>query len=214
MSPGATAPVTIVRPASARLETLVMLCVVAALVVGTVLLARANSSEEPNTFIADWQLGAFRDLSEVDQANYSALLFAGEIIQVWYDDSLFSGAPHWPTVEELSDAEAGLEPFMRDVSWKQGGEVQWRLITSYAIDGATVYFGNQGKVPGQSAYLLMISHLHKGASYRNQSIVWMHPNAQAPAPETVNVDSLVRNGWKQVVPYKGADEVKRLRGSS
>jgi hypothetical protein len=28
----------------------------------------------------------------------------------------------------------------------------------------------------------------------------------------VNIDSLVRNGWKQVVPWRGEDEVKRIRG--
>jgi hypothetical protein len=213
MSTDATATITIIRPPSAWFETLVILAVAALLGVATVVLARVNSRTEPNTFIADWQVSAFHDLSLVDRANYNALRYAGDIIQVWYDDSLAREAPHWPTVEELSDAEAGLEPFMRDVSWKQRGEVQWQLITSYAIDGATVYFGNGGNVPGQAAYLLVISHLHKGASFTNQSIVWIHRNARVAPPETVNVDSLVRNGWKQVVPYSGVDEVKRIRGT-
>jgi hypothetical protein len=213
MSAGTAATLTIVKPASARLETLVILAVIAFLIAATVLFARVNAREEQNAFIADWQVSAFHGLSPVDQANYNALVYAGSIIQTWYDDSYAQNDPHWATVEELSDDEAGLEPFIRDISWKQRGELQWRLITSYAIDGVTVYFGNGGKVPGQSAYLLVVSHLHKGASYTNQAIVWIHRNAQATAPETVNVDSLVRNGWKQVVLYSGADEVKRLRGT-
>jgi hypothetical protein len=207
------AVVTLVRPASAKLETLAILLVVAVLVAATVAFARASAVPEQNVFIADWQVSALTDLSPVDQANYNALLFAGDTIQVWYDDTYARGEPHWPTVEELSDLEVGLSPFMHDVSWKQGGEVQWQLIASYNIDGATAYFGNAGKVRGQSAYLLLIAHLHKGASYRNQSIVWIHRNPDAQPPATINVDSLVRNGWKQVVPYRGADEIKRLRGT-
>jgi hypothetical protein len=206
--------VTLVRPASAKLETLAILFVVAVLLTATVVFARANAAPEQNAFIADWQVSAFHDLSPVDQANYNALLFAGDTIQVWYDESYAMKQPHWPTVAEMADLEAGLSPFMRDVSWKQGGEVQWQLIASYSIDGATAYFGNGGKVAGQSAYLLLIAHLHKGASYKNQSIVWIHRNPDVQPPATINVDSLVRNGWKQVVPYKGADEVKRLRGES
>lgn len=213
MSGGDASAITIVKPASARLETLAIACVIALLAGATVLFARANAREEQNLFLADWQVSAFSDLSAVDQANYNALTYAGEIIQIWYDDSLAQKEPHWPTVEELADEEAGLEPFMHDLSWRQGGEVQYRLVTTYEIDGVTVYLGSGGKAPGQSAYLLVISHLHKGASYRNQAIVWIHRDVNAAAPRTVNVDSLVRNGWKQVVPYRGSDEVKRLRST-
>jgi hypothetical protein len=205
------AGMTIVRPASARLESLVILCVVVVLVAGSVLLARTNAQAEHAQVIQDWQVNSF-DLSPVDRGNISALLFAGDIIQVWYADAYASGEPHWSTVEELENEEVGLAPFMKDVSWKQGGEVQWRLLTSYDIDGTTVYYGSHGKAQEQSAYLLVITHFHKGASYRDQSVVWVHRNTDASPPGTVNLDSLVRNGWKQVVPYRGSDEVKRLRG--
>jgi len=216
MSGGAATSVTYVRPASARLETLAILLVVALLIAGTVALARVNAREEQENFLPDWQVSAFDGLSPVDQANYNALMAAGDIIQLTYDATYREGAPHWLTVEEMSVLEdgIGLAPFMRDVSWKQGGEVQWHLIATYQIDGTTVYFGNNGKVPGQSAYLLVIAHLHKGASYKNQSIVWIHRNARIAPPEKVNIDSLVRNGWKQVVPWRGEDEVKRIRGDS
>lgn len=214
MSDARAPSVTLVRPASARLESFAILAIIAALVAGTIALARANAREESNNFLPDWQVSAFHDLSSVDQANYNALLLAGDIIQLTYDAGYRMGEPHWLTVEEMSVLEdgIGLAPFMRDVSWKQGGEVQWRLITTYQIDGSTVYFGNNGKAAGQSAYLLVIAHLHKGASYTNQSIVWINRNAGIGPPEKVNIDSLVRNGWKQVVPWRGEDEVKRIRG--
>jgi hypothetical protein len=214
MSEAPATSVTLVRPASARLETLAILCVVLLLVAGTVAVVRANAHQEQEKFLPDWQVSAFHDLSPVDQANYNALMVAGDIIQSTYDAGYRMGEPHWLTVDEMSVLEdgIGLAPFMRDVSWKQGGEVQWHLLSTYDIDGSTVYFGNNGRIPGQSAYLLVIAHLHKGASYTNRSIVWIHRNARIAPPEKVNIDSLVRHGWKQVVPWRGEDEVKRIRG--
>jgi hypothetical protein len=206
-----SARTAIVRPASARAETLFVLAV-AMLVIGAgVVLARTNAQKEQHVALQDWQLSSFHDLEGVDLAIYSALLDAGDYIRIWYEDSIQMGEPHWPTVREL-DTEYAIAPFTRDVIWKQGGQVEWSMIKSYSIDGATVYFGNNGRVEGQAAYLLVISHRHKGASYSNQSTVWISRDPRATAPETVNIDSLVRNGWKQVVPYTGAEEVQRLRG--
>jgi hypothetical protein len=207
----AAARVALVRPASARAETLFVLAAVALLICVGVVLARVNAQQEHQMALQPWQISSFHDLDGVDQAIYSSLLDAGDYIRIWYEDSIQMGEPHWPTVKEL-DSEYAIAPFTRDITWKQGGQVEWTMIKSYTIDGATVYFGNNGRVEGQAAYLLVISHRHQGASYSNQSTVWISRNARAVAPETVNIDSLVRNGWKQVVPYTGAEEVQRLRG--
>ncbi len=103
-------------------------------------------------------------------------------------------------------------PFTQDVLWRQNGEVQWELNRKYTFDGATVYYGHGGKLPGQGAYLFVLTHAHKGVGWANVSIVWRHADPNAPPPATVNIDSLVRNGWKQIIPLRGAGEVKRLRG--
>jgi hypothetical protein len=211
MSDAAAAHVAIVRPASARTESLCVLAAVVLVIGGSVALARANAQVEHKVALQDWQISSFHDLEGVDLATYSALLDAGEYIRVWYEDSIQAGEPHWPTVQEL-DTDYVVPPFSRDIVWKQGGQVDWKMIASYSLDGATVYFGNQGKVPGQAAYMLVISHRHKGATYTDQAIVWINRDSNAPPPETVNIDSLVRKGWKQVVPYTGTDEVMRLRG--
>jgi hypothetical protein len=205
------ARVAIVKPASARAETLFVLAAVVLVIGAGMVLASANAQKEHRVALQDWQISSFHELEGVDQAIYSALLDAGDYIRIWYEDSIQMGEPHWPTVKEL-DTDYAIAPFTRDVIWKQGGQVEWSMIKSYSIDGATVYFGNNGKVEGQAAYLLVISHKHQGASYSNQSTVWISRNPRTAAPETVNIDSLVRNGWKQVVPYTGAEEVQRLRG--
>jgi hypothetical protein len=205
------ARIAIVKPASARAETLFVLASVVLVICAGVALARANARPDGHVALQDWQISSFHDLDGVDLAIYSALLDAGDYIRIWYEDSIQMGEPHWPTVREL-DTDYAIAPFTRDVIWKQGGQVEWSMIKSYSIDGATVYFGNNGRVEGQAAYLLVISHRHQGASYSNQSTVWISRDPRAAAPETVNIDSLVRNGWKQVVPYTGAQEVQRLRG--
>jgi hypothetical protein len=213
MSQATAAQVAIVRPASARTESLCVLAAVVAVVAGAVLLTRANAQVEHKFALQDWQISSFHDLEGVDLATYSNLLDAGEYIRVWYEDSIQAGQPHWPTVQEL-DTDYALAPFTKDITWKQGGQVDWSMIKSYSLDGATVYFGNHGKIEGQAAYLLVISHRHQGASYSNQATVWINRDAAAAPPDTVNVDSLVRKEWKQVVPYTGSDEVMRLRGES
>jgi hypothetical protein len=213
MSGATAACVAIVRPASARTESLCVLAAVALVVGGGVVLARANAQQEHKVVLQDWQISSFHDLEGVDLATYSALLDAGDYIRVWYEDSIQAGQPHWPTVQEL-DVDYAVAPFARDVTWKQGGQVEWSMIKSYSLDGATVYFGNRGRIEGQAAYLLVISHRHKGATYTNQATVWISRDPNAAAPDTVNIDSLVRKGWKQVVPYTGSDEVMRLRGES
>ena len=205
------ARIAIVKPASPRAETLFVLASVLLVVCAGVALARANARPDGHVALQDWQISSFHDLDGVDLAIYSALLDAGDYIRIWYEDSIQMGEPHWPTVSEL-DTDYAIAPFTRDVIWKQGGQVEWSMIKSYSIDGATVYFGNKGRVEGQAAYLLVISHRHQGASYSNQSTVWISRDPRAAAPETVNIDSLVRKGWKQVLPYTGAQEVQRLRG--
>jgi hypothetical protein len=42
--------------------------------------------------------------------------------------------------------------------------------------------------------------------------MWLHPDPNAPAPTTIKTDSLIVNGWKEIVPYSGAIEVERLKG--
>lgn len=196
-----------VRPAGSRIETGVVLLAVLAVALAATLLARANSQDGKPPLLQDWQLSSFYDLTPVDQAVYNAVNSAAESLWVFFDEGGI-----WMTVSELDNADYGLPPFIRDVSWKQTGEVQWSREQAATFDGVTAYYGHGGKLPGQSAYLLILNHAHKGAGYVNQSNVWLNANPQAPAPATLTQDSLVRQGWKQVVAYTGAQEVRRLQG--
>lgn len=204
MSTGA-ARTDFVVPVGGQREALWVALVTAVVVVGMVALARLNAQHVEKFEFADWQVSAFDDLNATDQAIYNALLIAAETL--WVD---YEYVKRWSRIEDLESPDYGLAPFARDVSWRQRGEVQWQLIKTFSFDGATVYCGRNGKVSGQSAYLLILSHAHKGASFANQSIVWLHPDARVAPPDTVTRDSLIRNGWREIVPYRGDREVRRL----
>jgi hypothetical protein len=205
---------TVVPPRTAWRETLVLTGVVAVgLVVGTALVdARKVDNYAPRLF--GWQLSSFYDLDPTDQAIYNALVTAGE--ELWWIHGGRLAYPEpgrepWPTVEELGE-DYELPPFVKDLAWAQHGSVQWRRIAEFSFEGSTVYYGGGGEAPGQSAYLLVLSHVHKGASYADAATMWIHPDRDAPAPETIKTDSLIVNGWREIVPYLGSDEVQRLRG--
>lgn len=202
---GAVANPVTVSPARSMRESVWVAAAIIVIVGAMMLFAKLNARHEEKLTLSDWQISAFDDLEPTDQAIYNSLYAAAETLWVNYEFE-----KQWTAIADLDVAEYGLAPFVRDLSWQQTGEVQWQLIKSFSFDGATAYFGNGGKVEGQGAYLLILSHAHKGASYVNQSVVWLHPDANASAPDTIVRDSLIRNGWREIVPYSGDSELRRL----
>lgn len=205
MTTHAASRTDVIAPAGGGRETLWIFSVVVAIVVGMGMFAQFNAQREERFRFADWQISAFDDLGPTDQAIYNALYSAAETLWANYEFDR-----QWTAVVDLDIPEYGVAPFVRDVSWKQTGEVQWQLIKSFSFEGGTAYFGNRGKVPGQGAYLLILTHSHKGASYADQSVVWLNPDPNIAAPETIVRDSLIRNGWREIVPYSGDTEMRRL----
>lgn len=211
---------TIVPPRSGRLEAaLVTLTVVAILAIGGALVkATQVDNFEPRLF--GWQISSFYDLNPTDQAVYNALGTASdELWWIWGGRIEFpvpgeENEP-WPRVESL-DKEYNLPPFVKDVQWEQTGHVQWERIAAFSsegnAEGNAVYYGHGGQVEGQSAYLLVLTHVHKGASYADGAQMWVHKDVNAPVPTVTKTDSLIVKGWKEIIPYSGAVEVERLKG--
>lgn len=226
----------VVRPVSGRWESLAMLLATLAVIAGVAgyVLLRPQAVGPPTAL--SWQVRSFDGLGTVDQAIHSALLPAGEEI-IWFNND--TGG--WITLEHAQ--ELVLPPFYRDAFWKKNGQVHWQLILpgthqphslsgDQHIDdappadknvsevsqatlgqGATVYYGSGGSVPGQSAYLLVIGHAHAGVMWANQATIWVHRDPNAPYPGIVKPESLVSKGWRQVIPYDGTREVERVKGT-
>jgi hypothetical protein len=213
----ASADVTLVRPRGTRRETLLLAAVVAVILVVGGFLVEARQVDNYEVRLFGWQISSFYDLNPTDQAIYNALVTASDELWWIHGGRLEFPMPGeenepWPSVQDL-DEDYELAPFVKDLAWSQQGRVEWQRIAAFSFEGSTVYYGAGGDVPGQGAYLLVLSHMHKGASYANGATMWLHPNPDAPAPTTIKTDSLIVNGWKEIVPYSGAMEVERLRGA-
>jgi len=202
--------VKIVRPHSGRLESAVLALATLAVVLGTVGYALTRHEHGAHAPLLDWQLNAFENLGPTDQAIHSALVFASVEISWTYQEEAV-----WPTVEELR-GEYMMPPFQHDVFWKRHGEVAWELHLPLGeqetAQGATIYFGHGGKAEGQGAYLMVHRHSHAGFNAVNSAEIWLHPDPEVARPRQLKADSLIRDGWKQVITYSGADELERLRG--
>jgi hypothetical protein len=199
----------IVKPLTGRREAVLLLAVVVlvCLVVGAYGFVQPARNAEPK--LLDWQVSAFADLGRADQAIHSALRPALEEVYWTYKAD---GA--WPTPEAL--AEYLLPPFYRDHFWEDSGRVDWRLISNAAVgaadQGAVFYLGTGGVAADQSAYLVVINHAHLNTTDSNQFDIWVHSDAAVSAPSGIKQQSLILEGWRMVVPYRGAEELARIGG--
>lgn len=231
-----------VRPLSGRPESVCLLLAVVAVLGGLAgyLLLRPEKLGPPEPL--SWQVRSFDGLGPVDQAIHGALLPAGEEI-IWnnndtggwitleraqqlllppfYRDGFWkaNGQVQWQLIlpgshlahdtgqEGAHDdaheppAPAPAPPPASAVSKATQGQ------------GATVYFGSAGRAAGQGAYLLVIGHAHAGVMWANQATIWIHRDPNAPYPSIVKPEALIGQGWRQVIPYDGAREVERVKGS-
>jgi len=234
----APAPITVVQPRSGRWETVALLAAGVALVLGMTgyLLLRPLKVAPPVAL--SWQVRSFDGLSPVDQAIHSALLPAGQEI-IWnnddtggwisleraqamllppfYRDTFWkaNGEVSWQLIlpgTHLSHQQSGNAHLQANASAEPEASSS-AVAQATQGQGATVYYGTGGKVPGQSAYLLVIGHAHAGVMWANQATIWIHRDANAPYPAIVKAESLVGEGWRQVIPYDGSREIERVKGA-
>lgn len=211
------ATIQTVRPAGARYEAL-LLVVAAVIVVGLLALyVRERGAEAGREPMADWQISAFDSLTGADQAIYNALFTAKDDVPYLYEDVNMFNKPgqkfRWPNLQDFQDSL--LPPFYQDRSWEQNGSMKWTLFEPLAegeMQGSTMYLGTDGKLPQQGSFLLVIGHVHAGFQNNNSIVIWWNKKNHVVMPESGFRDGLILQGWREVMPYSGAQEVKRLFG--
>lgn len=206
-----------VRPAGSRHEGLLLAATtltVIAIVSTYVKLEGRNDEPEP---IYDWQVSAFNSLTGADQAIYNSLYTVKDEIPYIYDDINMFNEPgvkfRWPNLDDFQDFL--LPPFYRDTSWEQTGSLQWSLyepLPEGEMQGSTMYLGTDGNRPNQGSFLLVIGHVHAGFTNSNAIVIWWNPANHVEMPESGFRDGLILDGWKEVVPYSGEQEVERIFG--
>ena len=75
-----------------------------------------------------------------------------------------------------------------------------------------MYLGTDGNISGQASFLLVIGHVHAGFYNSNAIVVWWNAANHAEMPESGFRDSLILEGWREVVAYSGEQEVERIFG--
>lgn len=206
-----------VRPAGARLETLLLTLASVAVIALLALYVRARGTEAGRDPLSDWQVSAFETLTGPDQAIYNALFTAKDEVPYLYEDINMFNQPgqkfRWPSLQDFQDAL--LPPFYQDRSWEQNGSLKWTLFEPLAegeMQGSTMYLGTNGTQPQQGSFLLVIGHVHAGFQNNNSIVIWWSPKNSMTMPKSGFRDGLILAGWREVVPYSGAQELKRLFG--
>lgn len=206
-----------VRPAGNRYEGIVLAAVTVTLLTALALYVNERGQNEAGEEIYDWQVSAFNTLTGPDQAIYNSLYTVKDEIPYIYDDiNRFNGPDEkfrWPSLLDFQDFL--LPPFFKDTSWEQNGSLQWTLyepLPEGEMQGSTMYLGTDGRLPGQGSFLLVIGHVHAGFTNTNAIVVWWNAENHVDMPESGFRDSLILRGWREVVPYSGDQEVKRIFG--
>lgn len=75
-----------------------------------------------------------------------------------------------------------------------------------------MYLGTAGLNLGQGSFLLVIGHVHAGFTNTNAIVIWWNEKGLADMPESGFRDSLILRGWREVVPYTGDQEVRKIYG--
>jgi hypothetical protein len=205
-----------VQPAQPRFEGLLLAATV--LVAGVLALyVSLHGRRDESRPLYDWQVSAFDGLSGADQSVYNALYTIQDEIPYIYDDiNQFKGDNdvfRWPNLDDLR--ELLVPPFYQDRSWEQNGSLQWTLhepLSEGEMQGSVMYLGTSGTLPEQGSFLLVIGHVHAGITNNNAIVVWWNPKNTMTMPQSGFQDQLILQGWRQVVPYSGMQEVKRLYG--
>ena len=208
-----------VRPAAARYESL-LLAIATALVVGLLALyVRERGQEGGRDPLNEWQVSAFDTLTGADQAIYNALFTAKDDIPYLYEDVNMLAGPNdkfrWPNLTDFQ--EALLPPFYHDSSWEQNGSLKWTLFEPLAegeMQGTTMYLGTDGSHEKQGSFLLVVGHVHMGFQNNNSIAIWWNAKNHVVMPQSGYRDGLILAGWKEVVPHSGAQEIKRIFGTS
>jgi hypothetical protein len=208
--------IEIVRPANGRSESLalfVAVLIVLAVFGATVLLRNKTVERKP---LLDYQINGFKDLSSFEQGTYNDLYASTMEIIGAYEDNDY----HWPTVSELS--EQYISPFIQDQAWKARGKLAWKREIIVEKDmHAALYLGTTSDESISGSFLLAMSFQNQSNtpqknpfSLINQDMlfkIWYQKGSNVLFPRKTDKQNLIMKGWKEIVPYRGEDEIDRLK---
>jgi hypothetical protein len=166
--------------------------------------------------LENYQINGYQALNAVEQGLFADLEIAAQDIDAFHD--AHGGA--WPAIAEL--AAAFTPPFASDAAWARRGHPTWSLATpGQSAAHVAAYAGISADASVAGSFLLFLEHRHQGVgtdtapTEEEHFQIWYHNGPDARIPEQLAEAGLIRNGWRQIVPYRGRQELRRLnRGDS
>lgn len=208
----------IIKPAGSRDESLYLIMAVIAVMTVSGIAVHLRTRTDPAQSLAEYQISGYRDLANMEQGTFNDLYAAAMEIDGIHDDG--GSENGWPTIKEL-EAEF-IPPFVRDQAWNKRGKVNWTARIDATENTHTAVYMGRPQIRGNSgSFLLVISHKHgPGFSHTEADSVdahfqiWYHKQPDPKFPDECTVRNLAVKGWKEVIPYMGDAEVKRLKGET
>ncbi|MBI9093095.1 MAG: hypothetical protein JEZ12_28115 [Desulfobacterium sp.] len=203
----------IVKPLSTRSEVicLAMMVVVVVMISGGVIAGRIRPNDEK--VLKPHQLSAFRDLNSLEQGTFNDLYAAAMEINELHG----TGDEEWPSLATLEDE--CMPPFVKDRVWKKRGRLAWEHRVPWSgTRHVALYLGVPRDAGSFGCFFLVMIHDHAGKRPGTETVehppceIWHHDDVNVAFPEIVTDEALMVKGWKEVVAYKGEEEVQRLKG--
>jgi hypothetical protein len=202
----------IVKPLRQRGEFLFVFLSLLSIFVCAGLLILARSKAAPEQKLKAYQVSAFSSLSRVAQGVFMDLYTAGFDIEMYHRQN----AETWPDVQTL---ETNLiPPFEKSVVWEQRGRIKWSLM---AMDKDNIhraaYTGATSDTGVCGSFILYLEHYHtadgayfSGINRKTPFNIW-YKNSSLTMPKNFSEGTLIADGWHEAVPYRGMDELSKLK---
>lgn len=204
----------VVRPSQGGAETSWLLVVAFLTVLVCALAIFLRNQTHTTKKLGGWQIDAFNQLSGQELGVFNALRIAALEIDDIHKD-LDGG---WVSVSALE--ELFIPPFVRDAAWQKQGKMNWRQKILPSMDKhIALYLGNPSDKEASGSFLLVMLHDHKkkqgnatqGPTHAPSEIWWCKDPLKA-FPQVVSDQALISSGWREVMAFKGSDEIKRVKG--
>jgi len=205
------AETVIVKPVRQRGEAFfVALSVLAILLTaGCMIFFRSRVAKNPA--LKSYQVSAFFALPPTAQAIFMDLYTSGFDI----DGMHRKNGEVWPPISTLEDSL--IPPFEKNTVWESRGRIRWLL---YPMDDARVhraaYIGKSNDSIVTGSFISLFEHFHTldgayftGVNKRTPFTIW-YKSGMFVLPKDFSEGTLIASGWREVIPYRGADELKKL----
>jgi hypothetical protein len=206
----------VVKPAGTSREGLYFVLTVAVVIAVAGICIMHRTRAEPERVLFEYQISGYKDLNNFEQGTFLALYTAAMEIDASHDNN--EGT--WPSVRDLQ--EQFIPPFAHDRAWGMSGKLIWtQKILNTDMIHATAYLGKPSISDISGSLLLVLLHDHStegdyqiGEPEHDDGPfkIWYSRETAVDFPERLSVRSLAIKGWKEVIPYTGDDEMKRIKG--